>query len=410
MKQIKKIGFGILAVVAIAAVSCSKYNNGIEDASIYRNIYMPRAANDSTVLTVRPGDSVYRLGYSAYIGGIENAQTDIKVSFEVATAAAADFNARSGTSYPLLPATNYTLSSQTAIIKAGERSTDSLTLSVKSDNNLSLFKTYILPVGIKATEGEGQVLKKYAVTFYLVRVALPPVLKLGSSWGGIFSLGPKNTIISNDKNSLDILMNLPKNDGDYNQAALHIGIRWDASESFYYLNENAMVVRNAPYWAGLFRFDMHPENILQNNPKPAENIITGIADWNTFWLGDFWNKYLIVPFRNYMITADNGGVLWRQPLFAKIDQNRTQVGAGFNYSQGVAYPSVNSNALLFVNAAGELWYYPVSETGVPGTGKKIGTGWNVFRKIIVSGNDILALDGSGSVYRLAFDPEKNYSF
>ncbi|WP_300599289.1 DUF1735 domain-containing protein [Niabella sp.] len=407
----KKIVYFIMMLLLAAVVSCDKYNSGISDAGVYKNVYMPRAANDSTVLAVTTDAAEYHLGYSAYLGGTENATGDITVSFNVSEADAMAFNNRYGTNYPLLPPGNYALSNTSAVIRSGQRSTDSLTLTIKSDNALSLFKTYILPVGIKAVDGgQSNLAKTYTTTYYLVRVGQEEILNTGANWGGIFCLGPKNTVITNDKVSKDILMYLPDDKGFYKRPPLRIGINWDASESFYYVNENAMVVRNAPYWAGLFRFDMHPENIVQTNPKPAENIITSIADWNTFWLGDFWNKYLIATFGSYILTVDNAGILWRQPVFSKIDQNRTQVATGFNFSQVVAYPAVNSNALLCLTAGGDLWYYPASATAVPGTGKKVGSGWNVFKKIMVSGNDILALSASNGVYRLAFDPGKNYIF
>lgn len=400
----------IIACISMAFASCDKYDSGIEDPEIYRNVYMPRAANDSTVVAVTRDEAAFELGYSAYLGGVENAAGDIQVSFKVDEAAVTTFNDRYGTNYPLLPAANYSLSATAGVIHAGERSTDKLTLTVKSNESLALFKTYILPISIQSVDGGGsRLLPKYATTYYLVKVGQPEILNLGSNWGSILSIGPKNTVIVNDANNKDILMYIPDEQGVYDQPPLHIGVNWKDSESFYYVNDNAMVVRNYPYWAGLFRFNMYPENIVQNNPKPAENIIVSIADWNTFWQGDFWDKYLIVPFGNYLFTKDNGGSLWRQPIFSKIDVNRTQVATGFNYTQIVAYPSTSPNALICVNADGDLWYYPVS-AGVPGTGKKVGSGWNVFKKIIVRGNEILALGQTNGLYAIAFDPDKTYFF
>ncbi|WP_460686402.1 DUF1735 domain-containing protein [Niabella aquatica] len=402
--------FFIVACISIMLVSCDKYNSGIENPEIYKNVYMPRAAHDSTVLAVTRDAATFQLPFSAYLGGVDNASGNINVSFKVDEAAVAAFNNKYGTSYPLLPVANYSLSGTSAVIPSGGRSTDDLTLVIKSNADLALFKTYILPVSIQSVEGGGsKVLTKYATTYYLVKVGQEEILNLGNSWGGILSIGPKNTVISNDVNSKDILMYIPNEQGVYNKAPLHIGINWKDSESFYYINDNSMVVRNFPYWAGLFRFNMYPENIVQSNPKPAENIIVSIADWNTFWLGDFWDKYLIAPFGNYIFTKDNGGTLWRQPVFSKIDVNRTQAATAFNYTQIVAYPSVNPNALICVNAAGDLWYYPVN-AGVPGTGKKVGSGWNIFKKIIVRGNEILALSSTNSLYAIAFDPEKTYFF
>lgn len=403
----------IIAFIAITLTACDKYDSGIDNPEQYKNVYMPRAARDSMVLSVTLDENTFNLPYSAYLGGLDNASGDINVSFAVDESKAQVFNTRYGTNYAMLPAANFSLGSSSAVIKSGQRSTDSLTLTIKSDAQLSLFKTYILPVTIQSINGSGAKLsEKYATTYYLIKVGQKEILNLGNNWGDIYCLGPKNTIVSNDKNSKDILMYLPNAEGIYNQPPLHIGINWRDSESFYYVSETSMVVRNFPYWAGLFRFNMHPENIVQNNTTPADNIMNSIADWNTFWLGDFWNKYMIVPFRNYIITIDNGGTVWRQPVFSKIDVNRTQVATGFDFTQVVPFPSKDPTALLCLTAAGDLWYYPVSTDGVPGDGKKVGSGWNVFKKFIVSESDILAVSAStNGVYRLSFDPDNTaYNF
>jgi len=402
----------IIACIAIFLSSCDKYDSGITDADSYKNVYMPRAAYDSTVLSVTLEENTFNLPYSAYLGGLDNASTDINVSFAVDESKVQEYNTKYSTNYHVLPAANYTLGASSAVIRSGERSTESLTLTIQSNSKLALFKTYILPVSIQSVSGGGSKLaNKYVTTYYLVKVGQKEILNLGAAWGGIYSLGPKNTIISNDKNSKNILMYIPNAEGVYNQPPLHIGINWADSESFYYIDENSMVVRNAPYWAGLFRFNMFPDNIVQTNPKPAENIIVSLSPWNSFWLGDFWDKYIIIPFRNYFFTIDKGGVLWRQAVFSKVDQNRTSVATGFNYTQVVAFPSKNSNALLCLNAQGDLWYYPTSEAGILGEGKKVGSGWNVFKKIMVSESDILAVSAStNGIYRLPFDPGKTYNF
>lgn len=403
--------FFLLTLISIAFASCDKYYSGIENEEMYKNVYMPRAAYDSTVLPVTRDEATFRLSYSAYLGGPNIAQGNVNVSFKVDPAAAAAFNTKYGVNYPVLPEANYSLSATSATIPAGGRSTDSLTLSVKSNASLALFKTYILAISIQSVDGSNsKILSKYATTYYLVKVGQKEVLNLGSNWGGVFSIGPKNTIVANDNNSKDILMYVPNATGIYDKPPLHIGINWRDAESFYYVDENSMLVRNFPYWEGLFRFNMFPENIVQSNPKPYENIIVGLSPWDAFWLGDFWGKYLIAPFRSYLFSIDKDGVLWRQPIFSKIDQNKTQVVSNFKYTQMVAFPSKNPNALLCLTADGDLWYYPTSANGEVGNGKKVGSGWSVFKKITISESDILALTHTRGIYRIAFDPNKNYAF
>jgi len=409
----KKIFLYSLLLAGIAlSVSCDKYNSGIADPSIYTNVYMPGAARKlitSVTSVAQGGDSVYYLGYSAYLGGTSDAKSDIDITFAVDSAAVDSFNTANGTNYRLLPATNYTLSDFSATIKAGSRSTDSLTLTVRNNDNLSLFKTYVLPVKIVNSDGGGsKIFSSGSTSFYIFQVGTQKVLSLGSDWGGILCVGPKSSVISNLASNFDILLNLPDSNKVYAAPPLHIGINWGASESFYYVNENSMVVRNTPP-SGLFNFIMYPDQITQHNPDPANGIIVGAPN---FWLGDQWNQFVIAPYNNYFFTEDTYGALWRMDAYTFWDQAswwtvpRVQVVAsGFNYTQILSYPSMNPNALICVNNAGDLWYYPVSVDGVPGTGKQVGSGWNIFKKIIVVGNDILALNSANDLYRITFDPD-----
>lgn len=388
--------------------SCDKYNSGIKDPSVYTNVYMPQAARN-LITDITQGDSVFHLLYNAYLGGMSVAKGDINITFSIDSAVIDSFNIANGTSYRLLPPTNYSLESFSGVIKSGTRSTDSMTLTVRNDNNLSLFKTYILPIKIVRSDGgDAKVFQNESTSFYIFPVGTQKVLSLGSDWGGILSVGPKLSVISNLASTFDILLNLPDSNKVYSAAPLHIGINWDASESFYYVNENSMVVRNTPP-SGLFNFIMYPDQITQDNPDPANGIIVGAPN---FWLGDQWNQFVIAPYNNYFFTEDTYGALWRMDAYTFWDQAswwtvpRVQVVAsGFNYTQILSYPSMNPNALVCLDANGGLWYYPVSQDGSSlGTGKQVGSGWNIFKKIIVVGNDILALNKTNDLYRISFDP------
>ena len=395
------------------SVSCDKYNSGIADPSIYTNVYMPGAARKlitSVTVVAQGGDSVYHLGYSAYLGGTSSAQSDIDITFAIDSAAVDSFNIANGTSYKLLPKTNYALSAFSAMIKAGSRSTDSLTLTVRNNDSLSLFKTYVLPVKIvNSTGGGAKIFASASTSFYIFQVGTQKVLSLGSDWGGILCVGPQLSVISNLASSHDILLYLPDSTKIYPNPPLHIGINWGASESFYYVNENSMVVRNTPPYSGLFNFIMYPNQITQSNPNPANGIIVGAPN---FWLGDQWDAFILAPYNNYFMGEKSNGSLWRIPAYAFWQNVKTvppppgavQVASGFNYRQVLSYPSMNPNALVCVDPNGGLWYCPMSQAGVPGTAKQVGSGWNIFKKIIVVGNDILALNQFNDLYRISFSP------
>lgn len=414
----KNIFLSCISLLAIAMLgSCDKYNSGMADPSIYTNVYMPQAARNmvTSITSVKQGgDSVYHLLYNAYLGGASDAKGDINVTFAIDSAAVDSFNAANGTDYRLLPQTNYSLSNFSGTIKSGMRTTDSMTLTVKNDDSLSLFKTYILPVKIVSSDGGGaKIFESRSTSFYIFPVGTQKVISLGSNWDGVLSVGPKSSVIYNtsvmykDFDSINIYLVLPDSNKFYSASPLEIGIQWDASESFYYVNENSMVVRNTPPYAGLFNFIMYPDQIAQDNPHPDNGIIVGAPN---FWLGDHWNAFIIAPYNNYFLTADANGILWRMNAYTFWDWQtpsntpRTQVASGFNYTQILSYPSMNPDALICVNSNGDLWYYPMSQDGVPGAGKQVGSGWNIFKKIIVVGNDILALNKTNDLYRISFDP------
>lgn len=64
--------------------------------------------------------------------------------------------------------------------------------------------------------------------------------------------------------------------------------------------------------------------------------------------------------------------------------------------------------MLALEANGKLWLYFMSDEGVPGAKRLVGEGWDIYQKIIVSGDDILALDDHGDVYRYKFNQNGFY--
>src|SRR5690606_30061811 len=106
------------------------------------------------------------------------------------------------------------------------------------------------------------------------------------------------------------------NDGKFTASPKTIGINWRDSESFYYVNESSVVARNYPYWAGLWNFTFTNNNeLIIKEPH---------------WLGDFWDQYMIIPFKQYFLLVNGTGVMLRQPSLAHMNSPKTEVGLGFN--------------------------------------------------------------------------------
>lgn len=389
-----------LLFIVLSLASCTKVSVDEMDGAqraLYSKIYMPRAERPvETVAISTTGDEKTFL-FNAYLGGPVDAQEDIPVIFAVELAKVEEFNNANGTNYQLMPESGYVIESLNSVIKAGTRSTGDLKVTIKPGSHFSMFATYVLPISlIQATDKIG-INTKLATTYLVFTVTYLPgqvprekVLQLGTNWGSILSAGARGCLIKKD-NRNDILVYEPDSEGKYTSPPRVVGVNWDAAESFYYVNESSIVVRNFPYWAGLFSFIVNANHDLpQANP---------------FWLGDFWDKYTLVPFKGYFLTVDDGGIMRRQPVLSDINAPKTQVGTGFKiFKQIVAY----KNSLLALEPNGKMWLYSMSDEGVPGARRQVGEGWDIYLKIIVSGDDILALDDHGDVYRYEFNQNGFY--
>jgi len=382
-----------LPVVLMLFGACSEvivYEPDAEEIALYNKVYMPRANQQVTNTALSLGGEAKTFVYSAYLGGSSDAPSDIAVTFAARPEKVEEFNMANGTNYKLLPADNYTLEVPDAVIKAGNRKTGNHTLTVTPGNSLAMFENYILPLGItqagtKVNEQLGTTYYTFSVSYARGEVPRELVLSMGTNWGNIICNGVRGSLIIRNT-ALDILVYTPDDEGKFTHPPRTVGVFWDASESFYYVNENSVVVRNVPPYAGLFSFGVTPDY--------------GLPQANPFWLGDAWNQYVIIPFGEYFLTVDNRGVLRRQPVLSNVNAAKTEVGSGFIYKQVLTY----QNSLLALEPNGNLWLYSMSELAVPGARRRVGEGWDMYEKIIVSGDDILALDSNGDVYRYNFNP------
>ena len=108
-------------------------------------IYMPQAYGTNGNLSLLLVDTAQQVTFGAAYGGLEYAPKNIDVSFIIDTADIAAYNAANGTSYLPLPTSAYTVSGLTDTIKAGQTSSDPLTVSVTT-SALNFSAQYILPI------------------------------------------------------------------------------------------------------------------------------------------------------------------------------------------------------------------------------------------------------------------------
>lgn len=242
------------------------------------------------------------------------------------------------------------------------------------------------------------------------------VLSLGSAWGDIFQTGPKGILYVRNTNKV-INVYTPDDKGKFGVPNPFPGDPWDASASMYYMgvaqNVETMMVANVPP-AGLFRFDIKTTGLLEIHPT------TNAADpWPTnfgFWYGDGWDNYDIIAFNGkfvFQISHNQGEALLRSKFTDFTDDwstwnrpatlQRTDMSKKFD---GYRAAMAMGNDLLIVTKDGSLMAYAVNDNGDLDAGKKIGKGWEIYKRMASTGNDILAIDSKGDVYRYTIDLQK----
>lgn len=242
------------------------------------------------------------------------------------------------------------------------------------------------------------------------------VLSLGNNWGDIFRAGPKGTLyVRNGAKIFKVYK--PDDKGIFGDGLAFPGDPWEYSADLYYMGvaqgvETVMIPNVPP--AGLFRFDIKPDGLLDIHPTTKAD-----DPWPNnfgFWYGDGWDKFDLIPFKEkfvFQIAHDEGESLLRSDFGEFTDDwstwNRPKTlkreDTGLKFSKYRAAMAMD-NSLLIINNDGDLMAYAVNDAGAVAQGKKIGSGWQVYKRFAATGTDILALDSKGDVYRYKIDLAK----
>lgn len=366
----------------------------------YGKIFFPLAKEYVDPIVLNSEESTRSFTYSAYLDGPVDPENDLTVFFDIDPDKVTEYNNTYGTHYTLLPASAYELKGE-ATLGAESRTTGDITVDFKPDSpDLQDGAVYVLPIKIKDTEGGAKINDELStlslvVPFYDPNTPISEkVLDLGSNWD-IISAGPRKSIYIRQTGTWDIIVYEINPDGTFMSPRV-VGPFWDLTESLYYVSENSMLARNEPYWAGLFTFDV--DNDLVMIPRDP---------WEVFWMGDFWDRFVIVPYKNFLLTIDDKGEMWRQPVFTHVDSPKEMVAMGFN---GFVKVEAFKDYLLALANNGKLWLYPMSSQAEPGMRIQVGTGWAKFVNFVVTGEDVLGVDSNGSIHRFSnFDPNSYYA-
>lgn len=149
MKLLYKILYIPACVLAVflAAASCNKAD--VVTSPAEGNIYMPAAARNSSIALLLT-DTAQTIPFSAAYGGLNYPAQNITVGFKIDSLLVNNYNAAHSTNYVILPASSYQVPSLSAVIKAGQTSSEIIPVSITT-RNLSRSMKYLLPITITNT-------------------------------------------------------------------------------------------------------------------------------------------------------------------------------------------------------------------------------------------------------------------
>jgi len=149
-------------LLAAVIIGCKKNNAGST------RVYMP-AGNKTVSATFDITDTIV---YTASLVGADfptvstAAAGDITISFTVNADLVNAFNQENGTTYPILPAANYSFDAS-GVISKGATATAPLKLVIKNGDQLQPFSSYLLPLSINQVSG-GQAGSMQKTTYYVI--------------------------------------------------------------------------------------------------------------------------------------------------------------------------------------------------------------------------------------------------
>lgn len=162
LRKISCICTGILGL-CLAITSCNKPD--VITSSREGGIYMPAAARTSN-FGLLLADTAQTINFGAAYGGLNYPAQDITVGFKVDSTLVSSYNAAHGTHYVILPASSYQVPSLSAVIKAGQTSSNTLPIKVIT-TTLNKSIKYIIPVSI-TNVSTGHVDSSLSTTYFRI--------------------------------------------------------------------------------------------------------------------------------------------------------------------------------------------------------------------------------------------------
>lgn len=394
MKKYIIIAFASLFCAAACSDDVRICIDEIPDVDIYSKVYITQAASSPCVESVFISEDIQTLSISAFYGGAKMPATDIKVEFEARPDLVDSYNEFNGTDYPVMPEGTYSLPTSSAVIKSGQPYSTPVNIEVNS-LGMVVSQKYLLPVSIKSVSGNTAVNEALSTVYFVITGSYLPgevpcekVLSFGQEMKNpMFCVGEDLIVVDNVDN---LLLYRPDENGAY-QFDRQIGQGWVFDILFYLPPEKRFLARDrATTNINQYYFD-------DNYGFPSAATI-----------GFGWGIYKdIFPFSDNSILCIgvSDGALYNWTVDA--GGGWTYYGAFATGFGGFDYLFCFDNYLLGVEPNGIMAAYSLSQSNPPSVGSRrnIGTGWNQYTRLFKCGDNLLALDKNGDLWRYSFTPE-----
>lgn len=360
-----------------------------------QRVYLSEASRkpfERTIFIDSKGD-MFR--YTAFYKGVTKPEEDIYVEFSVDATKGEIYNAKTGSGYKVLPKGSYTLNLKSAVIKKGFVSTQSGEVKIIATKGLKPFEKYLLPVTVKVIKGGVEVDTELSTIYYVIQ-AVPTsgniprkeIGKLPSEIKSAFGFGGKYLITVDNERKLT----------SYRYSGGNLS-RSEPIEGSEYLKglDNILNFRDH-HIVGLNREINRGQ--LWSYPISADARRISPMD-KVFGTAGYADFVEIFPFENNLYCLSPSGELKLYPLSDSMEwgpQPVRSLGSGWNYPILFGY----RKSLIAIDENGNMWEYPLLTNGQPGLPKKIGTGWGIYEKIVVIGDDLLCIDKNGTVWQIKF--------
>ena len=362
-----------------------------------QTVYLTEAKRNPCQRTVFLDENGSTLRYTAFYQGPLAPQGDITVNFHVDSAKAAAYNAQHGTKYPMPPKECWSLGMNTAVIAQGSVSASPGEVKVTGKGYLKPSEEYILPVSVSVEGNSAEVDPALSTVYYIITAVTPmdvarkQIGRLPTGMKSVFGFGDKYLMTDEGNGKLTRY----RYTGDRLDEATPVSVPDNLKEMSQLIN-----FRNH-HLIGFYRGASNGQ--LWSFPFGADGKSVGARE-SIFGTGGYNMFSDIFPHGTNLYCRKPGGELMLYPLTESLEwvySGLAGLGSGFNHPILFCY----GKSLMVITGEGVMWKYPILENGQLGFAAKTGTGWNLYDKIAVVGNDLLCVDKEGIVWQIKFSDE-----